>query len=143
MDDGRQLIRLAQEAELRGDRAGAAALLRKAAQGYERQGSESRAEQLLRQADRLAPTEAVAPTEELQPAESPSSPAGPDRPKAFFPTQTKGGAGPVPADPRVEAWCSFCLRPGRDVGRLATGPTDAYICRACVAEASSLLGEGP
>jgi len=46
---------------------------------------------------------------------------------------------PTLADPTLEAWCSFCCRPSREVGALVAGPAQAYVCRACVGLAESLL----
>lgn len=47
---------------------------------------------------------------------------------------------PTLADPDVDAWCSFCCRPGREVGRLVAGPTGSYVCAACARLALGLLG---
>jgi hypothetical protein len=46
---------------------------------------------------------------------------------------------PTLADPGLEAWCSFCCRPSREVGALVAGPAQAYVCRGCVELAASLL----
>ena len=46
---------------------------------------------------------------------------------------------PTLADPALEAWCSFCCRPSREVGALVAGPAHAYVCGACVTLAGSLL----
>jgi len=48
---------------------------------------------------------------------------------------------PVLADPAQAAWCSFCCRPGQEVGSLVAGPAGAYICRGCVERAQALLGD--
>ncbi|MCI0668873.1 MAG: ClpX C4-type zinc finger protein [Myxococcaceae bacterium] len=50
--------------------------------------------------------------------------------------------GPSLADPALEAWCSFCCRPGREVGRLVAGPAGAFVCAACVDTAARLLRVG-
>jgi len=48
--------------------------------------------------------------------------------------------GPTRADPAIDAWCSFCCRPGVEVGELVAGPTGSFICATCVGESSGLLG---
>jgi ATP-dependent protease Clp ATPase subunit len=45
------------------------------------------------------------------------------------------------ADPRMDAWCSFCCRPKQEVGQLVAGPAGAFICGSCVLLATELLGE--
>src|SRR5262249_2020594 len=45
---------------------------------------------------------------------------------------------PTLADPALEAWCSFCCRPSREVGALVAGPSQAYVCRGCGELAGSL-----
>src|SRR5262249_2733810 len=50
---------------------------------------------------------------------------------------------PTLADPALEAWCSFCCRPVREVGPLVAGPAQAFVCRAGVALAARLLGPAP
>ncbi len=47
------------------------------------------------------------------------------------------------ADPALDAWCSFCCRPAREVGALTAGPAGAYICVACTTRAGALLGAPP
>jgi hypothetical protein len=47
---------------------------------------------------------------------------------------------PVLADAAHKAWCSFCCRPGVEVGNLVAGPVGAFICRACTERALGLLG---
>ncbi|MCE9670428.1 ClpX C4-type zinc finger protein [Myxococcus stipitatus] len=49
--------------------------------------------------------------------------------------------GPTRADVAVEAWCSFCCRPQAEVGALVAGPAAAFICKACLTESASLLGD--
>ena len=44
------------------------------------------------------------------------------------------------ADPALDAWCSFCCRPTREVGALTSGPAGAYICAACTGRSGELLG---
>lgn len=152
-EDPRDLIRAAQAAELAKDLSGAVALLTRAAAIYRAQGRDARAEQLTRHAERLheppqgravspergtstelgavpAPSmgqnlAASAPSDERTPRQRVRAPL-PDR-------------GPELADDAVEAWCSFCCRPAREVGRLVTGPTGSFICRACADEAGQKL----
>jgi hypothetical protein len=40
--------------------------------------------------------------------------------------------GPQPADPSLDAWCSFCCRPKAEVGSLIAGPAGAFICASCI-----------
>jgi tetratricopeptide (TPR) repeat protein len=47
--------------------------------------------------------------------------------------------GPIRADPSMDAWCSFCCRPGGEVGELVAGPTGSFICAGCVTESRGLL----
>lgn len=47
--------------------------------------------------------------------------------------------GPQPADPSLEAWCSFCCRPKAEVGALVAGPAGAYICASCVGLSARVL----
>jgi hypothetical protein len=49
--------------------------------------------------------------------------------------------GPTRADVAVDAWCSFCCRPRAEVGDLVAGPAGAFICKGCLAESLSLLGD--
>jgi hypothetical protein len=46
----------------------------------------------------------------------------------------------APSGLTSEAWCSFCCKPGREVGRLVSGPTASFICRACIENAGEQLG---
>jgi ClpX C4-type zinc finger len=51
---------------------------------------------------------------------------------------------PALAEPGLEAWCSFCCRPSREVGRLVAGPAQAFICGSCTELAATLLsGKSP
>lgn len=115
-DDVRQLVMSAQAAERAGELALAEDLLEQAARACEAAGRAARAEQLRRHARRLAET----------------LPGDTRRP---FPERVL-----VLADADQAAWCSFCCRPGSEVGRLVAGPAGAYICRSCVQRALSLLG---
>lgn len=116
-DDVRQLVLSAQAAERVGDLHLAQELLEQAARTCEMGGRAARATQLRRHARRLAET----------------LPGKPPRP---FPERL-----PVLADPIHPAWCSFCCRPGVEVGSLVAGPVGAFICRSCVERALRLLGD--
>ncbi len=143
----RELLQSAQAAEREGDLARAGALLEQAARLYEATGQTTRAAQMRRHVDRLglaaragargveeppAGRHAVNGRSEL--AELDTLP-GADRPLV---ERT-----PTLADPALEAWCSFCCRPSREVGALVAGPAHAYVCRACVELAASLLPGAP
>ena len=116
-DDVRQLVMSAQAAERAGDLRLAQELLEQAARACEGGGRAARAEQLRRHARRLA---------ETLPG---------DRSRPFLERV------PVLADPGQAAWCSFCCRPGQEVGSLVAGPAGAYICQGCVRRATALLHE--
>ena len=118
-DDVRQLVMSAQAAERVGDLHLAQELLEQAASACELGGRTARANQLRRHAQRLAET----------------LPGEPSRP---FPERL-----PVLADAAHRAWCSFCCRPGTEVGALVAGPVGAFICRACTDRAVRLLGDTP
>ncbi|CAM4335811.1 MULTISPECIES: ClpX C4-type zinc finger protein [Myxococcus] len=49
--------------------------------------------------------------------------------------------GPTRADAALDAWCSFCCRPRTDTGGLVAGPAGAFICKNCLFESQSLLGD--
>jgi ClpX C4-type zinc finger len=117
-DDVRQLVMSAQAAERVGDLHLAQELLEQAARACEAAGRTARATQLRRHALRLSLT-------------LPGEPSHP------FPERL-----PVLADAAHKAWCSFCCRPGTEVGNLVAGPVGAFICRACTERAVWLLGEG-
>ena len=114
----KELIRAAQQAEIHGDLPRAVELLRKAEERDRETGNAVRADRMARHALRLEAIKEAPPHPEL------SAPL--DR-------------GPVPALEALQAWCSFCCRPRSEVGKLITGPTDAFICRACATESLRLL----
>ncbi len=142
----RQLLQSAQAAEREGDLARAGALLEQAARVYESTGHTARAAQMRRHLDRLGPAARAA-------ARGVEEPPGGGNGRS----ETANGHEPLPgldralvertptlADPALEAWCSFCCRPSREVGALVAGPAQAYVCRGCVELAASLLaGVGP
>ncbi len=154
--DVREYLRAAQAAEIRGEKARAAELLRTAAGEYQKAGNDARAQQMLRHAQRLegSPSEVahLAP-QTARPLEwnrEPSSAAGRSqegeekserRSRAADPEFAERG--PALADPAAQAWCSFCCRPRDEVGALVAGPAGAFICATCVAESSSLLKDRP
>jgi hypothetical protein len=47
--------------------------------------------------------------------------------------------GPQPADPNLDAWCSFCCRPKAEVGSLIAGPAGAFICATCIGLSARLM----
>jgi ClpX C4-type zinc finger len=114
-DDVRQLVMSAQAAERVGDLHLAQEMLEQAARVCEASGREARATQLRRHAQRLSETL-------------------PGVPSRHFPERA-----PMLADTSQPAWCSFCCRPGAEVGSLVAGPVGAFICRACTEKATSLL----
>jgi hypothetical protein len=134
----RELLQSAQAAEREGDLARAGALLEQAARIYESTGHDARAAQMRRHVERLGPVARSAARGEPEPSIAEPLP-GVDRPLV---ERT-----PTLADPTLEAWCSFCCRPSREVGALVAGPSHAYVCRKCVELAASLLegadGRGP
>ena len=133
----RELLQTAQAAEREGDLARAGALLEQAARIYESAGHTARAAQMRRHVERLGGVARAAArgVEEPPPAgRSNGEPeALPGVERALFERT------PTLADPALEAWCSFCCRPSREVGALVAGPAQAYVCRACVALAEDLL----
>ncbi len=134
MSDARQLLAEAQAAEVKGDKAEAIRLLRRAAEVYRDKQLGTKALKVLRHIRRLEgvdedarPDEAVEMPFETAVFEGPVSPRPmPER-------------GPVLADPSLEAWCSFCCRPHTEVGRLVAAPTGTFICAACIQAATSML----
>jgi hypothetical protein len=126
----RELLQSAQAAEREGDLARAGALLEQAARIYESTGHDARAAQMRRHVERLGLVARTGAGGVEQPSVAEPLP-GDDRPLI---ERT-----PTLADPTLEAWCSFCCRPSREVGALVSGPSHAYVCRACVRLAQSLL----
>ena len=139
----RELLQSAQAAEREGDLARAVALLEQAARLYEETGHPSRAAQMRRHAGRLlgGSTGGESAVADLASASSAavtpeSEPIGDLGPGLVERT-------PTLADPALEAWCSFCCRPAREVGQLVGGPAHAFVCQACIELAARLLGAAP
>lgn len=164
-DEVREYIRAAQAAEMRGEVAEAVTHLLKAASLYRSAGATARALQMLRHARKLDGTRqdiieeisrlewlperplqravsgdnAIEPSEELkselekllQPIDEP--PPTPGAEKTMF------DRGPTRADPTLNAWCSFCCKPKKEVGDLVAGPAGAFICGGCLVESAKLL----
>ena len=137
----RELLQSAQAAEREGDLARAGALLEQAARIYESTGHDARAAQMRRHVERLG----SAATAGARIVEEPPGSRGNGEGETPGPEPLPGverplfERNPTLADPTLEAWCSFCCRPSREVGALVSGPSHAYVCRACVELAASLL----
>lgn len=154
-DEVREYIRAAQEAELRGDKAQAVALLRKAATLVRSSGNAQRALQLLRHAQRVDGDQADL-AEEIHRLEwLPDKPfartiddSDREETAALEPLEALEASdkkkmferGPSRADPSLAAWCSFCCRPRSEAGDLVAGPAGAFICLGCVRESQEILG---
>ena len=161
-DEVREYLRAAQEAELRKDVPAAVYRLRQAASAYRQRGSLSRAISVLRHAHRLGPgTEGLAEElAEVEAAEAGAAVPGSDAPAArmelspelqaaldalddeaeLVPEDGPAVRAPIPADPRLDAWCSFCCRPAREVGPLAAGASGTFICGACAEASCAITG---
>lgn len=123
---------------MKGDKQEAIALLRKAAEYYRDRKLGTKALKMLRQIRRL---EGV-PVDELDVDQVPEAPVMPFETQVFegpLSPKPMPDRGPVLADPAVEAWCSFCCKPAKEVGALIAAPTGTFICRACVGLATRLL----
>lgn len=133
MSDARQLLAEAQAAEIKGDKAEAIKLLRKAAEIYRDKKLGTKALKVLRHIRRLEGIDEAPSEEPVMPFETQVF-EGPNPPR------TMPERGPVLADPSLEAWCSFCCRPHTEVGRLIAAPTGTFICKACIKNATEMLG---
>lgn len=122
--DARELVRAAQAAEIQGEKARARELLEQASEAYAQDGQAGRAEQLKRHAERL--TGPPAPALEVN-----------------HPSIELIRRGPMLAAEPLGAWCSFCCRPGSEVGALIQAPVDAFICRSCLEESFALWSGVP
>lgn len=144
MSEIRDLLSSAQAAEQRGRRDEAGRLLRQAAAFYRDRQMLRRAAQMLRQARRV---------EGLQDEAAEGVFGFDDEPGEVVlelpePEFESGGVAfeqrsPQLAEPGLDAWCSFCCRPGTEVGPLVAGPAGAYVCAACVSTSSGLLRQAP
>jgi hypothetical protein len=130
VSDVRQVLADAQAAEARGDKGEAITLLRRAAEIYRDAQNPSRALKMLRHIRRLEGAD------ELD--EDDAQPEGPIRPRRMLEER-----GPALAPAELDAWCSFCCRPRREVGALVAGPTGTFICASCTGIALALLGGPP
>jgi hypothetical protein len=169
----RSLLEAAQRAEAQGDRPGAVARLQEAAEFYRSRRMERRAAQMERHIDRLEgrgvevaleqiedpsvdqfweDDDAVAHVLEDTPFEI-SAPLddGLGFGDELLPTGTRArrmepsvfDRGPQPADPAIDAWCSFCCKPKAEVGSLIAGPAGAFICASCLSTSAKLLALPP
>lgn len=138
----RELLADAQAAEVKGDKAEAARLLRKAAALYRDANNHTRALKMLRHARRLEGVDEDGAGEELLAdgpiPDPPASPPLPARSRRVLEERTA-----TLAPPALEAWCSFCCKPKREVGTLVAGPAGAFICSSCVQTAEALLTGAP
>ncbi len=125
----RELVRRAQRAELDGDVSQAVQILEEAAERAIELADAGRAASLLRHCLRMAPSRAdLAERLEWLPKEAVA-------PRQVLDLPPRG---PAPADPAVDAWCSFCCRPKAEVGPLVAGPAGAFICAPCVRVAAQI-----
>jgi hypothetical protein len=124
MSDVRELLADAQAAEARGEKTEAIALLRRAAEIYRDSQNPTRAMKMLRHIRRLEGLEEDVTEPEL-------------------PSRVLEERAPALAAPDLDAWCSFCCRPKREVGPLVAGPTGTFICKSCTGIAQALLGGAP
>jgi hypothetical protein len=132
VSDVRQVLADAQAAEARGDKSGAIALLRRAAELYRDGQNPNRALKMLRHIRRL---EGI---EELEVLDGGGEPEPAPRRRRVIEER-----GPALADPSLDAWCSFCCRPKTEAGALVSGPTGSFICASCVGAAQGFLGARP
>jgi hypothetical protein len=141
----RQLLAGAQAAEARGDKGEAISLLKQAAEVYRDAQNPGRALKMLRHIRRLegfdedfedvAAMVSQLPDAALQAAE-PAPEVARSRGRMIE------ERGPTLAPGELDAWCSFCCRPKREVGPLVAGPTGTFICASCIGVARALLGAG-
>jgi hypothetical protein len=139
----RELLQSAQAAEREGDLARAVALLEQAARIYEETGHPSRAAQMRRHAGRLLGGEPPEESSLALLASAASAAGAPDSEPRWDLGPGLVERTPTLADPALEAWCSFCCRPAREVGPLVAGPAQAFVCQACIELAAGLLGTAP
>jgi hypothetical protein len=137
----RELLQSAQAAEREGDLARAGALLEQAARIYDSTGHTARAAQMRRHVDRLGLVARAAARGVEEPPGGRNGRSEGTKDLEMLPGADRALVERTPtlADPALEAWCSFCCRPSREVGALVAGPAQAYVCRGCVELAASLL----
>jgi hypothetical protein len=138
----RELLADAQAAEVRGDKAEAARILRKAAALYRDANNHARALKMLRHARRLEGLDEDDASQdgatEVAVSEALASPPRARRPKRELEERVA-----MLAPPALDAWCSFCCRPRAEVGTLVAGPAGAFICESCVGLSENLLTGAP
>jgi hypothetical protein len=141
----RELLAGAQAAEARGDKGEAISLLRRAAEVYRDAQNPGRALKMLRHIRRLEGfdedfEDVAAMVSQLPDASPQLEEQEPEvaRPRGRMIEER----GPALASPELEAWCSFCCRPKREVGALVAGPTGTFICASCTGISRTLLGGG-
>jgi hypothetical protein len=140
--DVRELLAGAQAAEARGDKGEAISLLRRAAEVYRDAQNPGRALKMLRHIRRLEGfdedfEDVAAMVSQLPDAAPQLEDPEPEvaRPRGRMIEER----GPALASPELDAWCSFCCRPKREVGPLVAGPTGTFICAACTGKAGAFL----
>lgn len=129
-DNVKDLIRAAQAAEIRGDYALAIDFLKKSAAAYESLGNVPRAQQMLRHVQRLNGKPSTIDAVVERPA-----------PVVINGLSRFQQRGPTLADESLDAWCSFCCRPQKDLGSMVAGPAGAFICGSCALEAQRLVSK--
>ncbi len=128
MSEIRSLLANAQAAEVRGDKAEAGRILREAASYYRERQQLTQAARMLRQARK-----AEGLPEEPEEDEAVFGFEAPER--VLVEQRT-----PQLADPNLDAWCSFCCKPGAEVGALVAGPAGSFICAGCTEISTKLNG---
>jgi len=134
--DVRELLAGAQAAEARGEKGEAIALLRKAAEIYRDSQNATRALKMLRHIRRL---EGIDEEDDVGDFAAALEAAPEHDARNRRTPRVLEERGPMLAQKDLEAWCSFCCRPNREVGALVEGPTGTFICSGCVTAARDLL----
>ncbi len=122
---------------MNGDKAEAIRLLTSAAEIYRDKKLGTKAMKLLRHIRRLEGKD-----EDVPPLQVVPDPVIPFEAQLFEGSKVKRempDRGPVLADPKIDAWCSFCCKPNTEVGRLVAAPTGTFICSGCIAQAREML----
>jgi hypothetical protein len=141
----RELLAGAQAAEARGDKGEAISLLKRAAEVYRDAQNPARALKMLRHIRRLEGfdedfEDVAAMVSQLPDASPQAEEPAPEVPRSRGRMIEERGPTLAPAE--LDAWCSFCCRPRREVGPLVAGPTGTFICASCTGIARALLGSG-